>query len=70
MLWCAAGTDFQVQLMTSKEGQTDELLQAVMQRLEEAAAAEAERSEGDATAEAATTGQAGPAPRPPELVAA
>ncbi|KAL4440441.1 hypothetical protein ABPG75_003442 [Micractinium tetrahymenae] len=57
-LWCAAGTNFQVQLMTSKEGQADELLQAVVQRLEEAAAAEQEEHEGGATAAAEQAGTA------------
>lgn len=40
-LWCAAGPDFQVRLMSGREAQGDELLQGVMQRVEDAAAAAA-----------------------------
>lgn len=68
-LWCAAGPDFQVQLMSSKEGQADQLLQAVMQRLEEAAAAVAELPEGGLAA-AAAAGPADMAPRQQQPLAA
>lgn len=40
-LWCAAGTGFQADLMTAQGAAADELLQAVMQRLEDDAAPQA-----------------------------
>lgn len=63
VLWCAAGADFQMQLMTSKEGQADQLLQAVMQRVEEAAAVQTEQAEGDGHVPAATASQPDAVPR-------
>ena len=47
-LWFAAGTDFQVQLMTARGAAGDELLQAVMQRLEESVEADCMDAEAGA----------------------
>ena len=53
-LWFVAGTDFQVQLMTAKGAPKDELLQAVMQRLEETVEADWMEAEQQPLQELAT----------------
>ena len=58
VLWCAAGTDFQVRLMTGKDAASDDLLQAVMQRLEEQAAEAGEVANADAAGAAAAAAAA------------
>lgn len=57
-LWCAGGADFQLQLMTSRGAGEDDLLQAIMQRLEESTEAAADQAEGDAAAARNRTAEA------------